>query len=152
MRFYLILSLVLSIILPIVILPVNWGTSYPLPKVFENVRLFLGNTPSFQKNPLTIDNQQIIGFDIRHLIYSVMVFIYVAGVIYKMGKLVWNLNLIVRYIKQNQITIEENYRVVRISNSIPPFSFLNFIFLSTNYKNLSTSDLQQITYSSISYN
>ena len=144
MRFYLILSLVLSIILPIVILPVNWGTSYPLPKVFENVRLFLGNTPSFQKNPLTTDNQQIIGFDIRHLIYSVMVFIYVAGVIYKMGILVWNLNLIIRYIKQNPITIEENYRVVRISNSIPPFSFLNFIFISTNYKNLSTSDLQQI--------
>jgi len=73
-----------------------------------------------------------------------MVFIYIAGVIYKMGKLVWNLNLIARCIKQNPVTSEENYRLVRISESIPPFSFLNCIFLSANYKNLSASDLQQI--------
>ncbi len=144
MRFYLILSLVLSIILPVIILPVNWATSYPIPKVLDNMRLIFGNTSGFQKNALTTDNQQITGFDVRNLIYSALVFIYVAGVIYKMGKLAWNLNLIARYIRQNPVDSEENYRLVRISESIPPFSFLNYVFLSENYKSLSASDLQQI--------
>jgi hypothetical protein len=144
MRFYLMLSLVLSITLPIIILPVNWRASSFLPGIFNNLSLIQGNSSGYQDGLSASNNQQGGGINIQNLIYSALLIIYIAGVLYKMGTLVWNLTLIGGYIKQNPITSEENYRVVRINDSIPPFSFLNFIFLSANYKNISATDLQQI--------
>jgi len=141
MRFYLIISLILSMILPEIVIPVNWGSSHQLSILIGNLNIFQGNIQNYS---IAINNQPHGVIDFRHLIYIGLILVYVIGVVFKTGLFSRNLMTIINYIKRNPRIKDENHWLVRVNEEIPPFSFLNFIFISSNYQNLSNSELNQI--------
>lgn len=141
MRFYLIISLILSLFLPEIVIPVNWGSSHQLPILIGNLNIFQG---SIQNYSIATNIQPNGVIDFRHLIYIVLILVYLIGVIVKAGLFSRNLMTIINYIKRNTRIKDENHWLVRVNEEIPPFSFLNFIFVSSNYQNLSNSELSQI--------
>ena len=128
-------------ILPKIVIPVNWGSSHQLPILIGNLNLFQGN---FQNYSIAPNSQPHGVIDIRHLIYVGLIIVYVIGVVFKTGLFSRNLMTIINYIKRNPKIKDENHWLVRVNEEIPPFSFLNFIFISSNYQNLSNSELNQI--------
>lgn len=141
MRFYLIISLILSMILPVIVIPINWVDPHQLPILTGNFNLFQGN---FQNYSIATNSQPNGVTDFRHLIYIGLILVYMTGVVFKTGLFSRNLMTIINYIKRNPKIKNENYWLVRVNEEIPPFSFLNFIFVSSNYQNLSNSELNQI--------
>lgn len=146
MRVYLLISVVLSLILPVLIIPIQWNSSIQTSDLFFNSVLLQSNHSGLDlTNKSLINNTQSSGpIDIRQLIFYGVLFIYFVGLVYKASIFVWNLKSIHKCVKQNFKSREGNYWLVNLKDEMPPFSFLNYIFLTTNYKSLSVNDLQQI--------
>lgn len=128
-------------ILPEIVIPVNWGSSHQLSILIGNLNLFQGNIQNYS---IATNSQPHGVIDFRHLIYIGLILVYVIGVVFKTGLFSRNLMTIINYIKRNPRIKDENHWLVRVNEEIPPFSFLNFIFISSNYQNLSNSELNQI--------
>ena len=146
MRVYLLISVVLSLILPVLIIPIQWNSSIQTSDLFFNSVLLQSNHSGLDlTNKSLINNTQSSGpIDIRQLIFYGLLFIYFVGLVYKASIFVWNLKSIHKCVKQNFKSREGNYWLVNLKDEMPPFSFLNYIFLTSNYKSLSVNDLQQI--------
>lgn len=128
-------------ILPEIIIPVNWGSSHQLPILIANLNLFQGNIQNYS---IATNSQPHGVIDFHYLIYIGLILVYVTGVVLKAGLFSRNLMTIINYIKRNTRIKDENQWLVRVNEKIPPFSFLNFIFISSDYQNLSNSELNQV--------
>jgi beta-lactamase regulating signal transducer with metallopeptidase domain len=145
MRGYLLSSLVLSTVLPLVKIPAHWVESI--------IGLSVDNVP-FQINVLipylintskTAESVQIAPSS-NPLIFILtgLSIIYILGAIYKTILLFGNINKILNLIKKNGKKKEGSYVLVDTDIDLPAFSFFNFIFVNKDFKNLTNDDILRI--------
>lgn len=142
MRFYLLASMALSLILPLIIIPVEWSAGLipadPFPHPFlmptERAATAVANhTPDLiRADPGTSMLRMFLFFAFA---------IYMTGVVYRSCLLVKNLMKMNDLIKRSSKVKEENYWVVCLKSELPAFSFFNYIFINNTYKNLSSDEL-----------
>ena len=146
MRFYLLVSVTLSVILPILIIPIHWSTSILPSNLFNNPKLLLGNQPEEYFGGQTIlNNLSTVGSsDIRQGIMVVLFVAYIMGLLYRAYNFAKNLRSIQNCIKQNPKVRDGGFWFVDLNETMPPFSFFNYIFIANSYQSLSTTEFQRI--------
>lgn len=146
MRGYLLLSLSLSIILPLIKIPGQWSHSLLGNGPFDKPFLITNLNPLMILPPNTIESgtQASSGSDVWASLIFVLSAVYFTGAFYKSIILFRNLLQISESIKNNPKHREGKYWIVSADNNVAAFSFLNFIFISRNVTNLTSLELQQI--------
>ena len=145
MRFYLLASTALSLILPFIILPMEWSGKLIRTDLFPDtflVQTIQTPTTVVNQNPTII--QANSGISPLEMILLTAFIVYVIGVIYKSYLFVKNLIKINVLIKKSAKVKEENYWIVCLKSEVAAFSFFNYIFINNTYKNLSSDELQVI--------
>ena len=145
MRFYILVSMALSLILPLIIIPIEWSAKLIPINSFPNT--FLVQTKQTVSNVVN-NNPNLInsnsGISILKMISFIAFIVYMIGIIYKFYLLVKNLIKMNDFIKKNTKVKEENYWIVCLKSEIPAFSFFNYIFINNSYKDLSSNELNII--------
>jgi beta-lactamase regulating signal transducer with metallopeptidase domain len=140
MRVYLLVSVILSLILPLIIIPINWRSSLSDSDLYNNYRLIFGN----QLNSFS-SSQSINSGTVKQQLLPILILgFYVIGLLYKSFNFVRNLRSIRTCIKQNPKEKDGKYWLVNLTTTMPPFSFFNYIFISNSCQNLSPDELQRI--------
>ncbi len=141
MRVYLLISVLLSLVLPLIIIPIHWRSSISHSDLYNNYRLIFGNQLNGFSNAQSINNS---GIDRQQLLLILIIGLYVIGLLYKSYNLARNLQTIRTCIKQNPKVRDGGYWFVNLNNIMPPFTFFNYIFITNSYQNLSSDELQRI--------
>ena len=146
MRGYLLSSIVLSILLPLIKIPGQWSYS-----IFGNVLL---NKPLSLNliNPLTAFTPKTIEQGMQSsnqtTIWSSLIIIlsviYFSGICYNSYKLFRNLLQIRESIRRNSKYREGKYWIIRSDNEATAYSFLNYIFITGDNKIITPDEIQQI--------
>jgi beta-lactamase regulating signal transducer with metallopeptidase domain len=145
MRYYLIACAGLSLILPLIHIPVRWGSPVNISDLLSYSRLIPGVMQNNGSDSgLVAASQTASVTGAKSIVLMLLMLTYLSGVIIKSILLFLNLKGIHRLIKKNPKQREGNYWIVDIDNSIPAFSFLNYIFLNRNFKKLSPSELLKV--------
>jgi len=146
MRGYILSSLVLSIILPLIKIPGQWSQSLVGNGLFDKPFLITNLNPLMRLSPNTIESgtQAGSGSDVWASLIFVLSAVYLTGAFYKSIILFRNLRQINESIKNNPKHKEGKYWIVSPENSVAAFSFLNFIFLGRNVTTLTSEEIQQI--------
>lgn len=146
MRGYLLSGLVLSIILPLIKIPGQWshlllGNALPDKPLSLNIM-----DPLMIFTPKSIDESMKASSQLNswESLIFVLSAIYFIGVLVKSVSLFRNLIQIREYIRQSPKHKEGKYWIVNTNKDVAAFSFLNFIFINGDYKNLTKIELQQI--------
>jgi hypothetical protein len=144
MRFYLISSLVLSLIVPVI--PIQWETTLvPAGSLTDLLPAFIDHTINTPLNNAITDPTRIhSGFSMSLLVIYGLLILYLLGAIYKGYLLARNLKKIMGVIKTNRKVKEANYWIVSLNGQIPAFSFFNYIFINEGFKDLSEKELRII--------
>ena len=124
-RFYLLCALVASAILPIVNFELPTEAIIPFQK--EVISLAESNLSAahFEEDLDTLpSNQSFINFE------SVIVGIYLLGVLFMLWRYFSNLDQLSSRIKGSKLINKKSYQLVLMKEQERPFSFLNFIFLN----------------------
>jgi beta-lactamase regulating signal transducer with metallopeptidase domain len=139
-------SVVLSLILPVITVPIQWHSHLTFVEPFANTFSLQANQPDSiitgksQLNPI----QTYSGINAQLVLLYSFFLAYIIGLAYKVFGFARNLKTIHQFIKQNPKEKENNYWIIRLTNEMPAFSFFNYIFINDNYKNLANKDLQLI--------
>ncbi len=146
MRIYLLISITLSLILPILIIPIHWGSSVLPANLFNNLNFISGNQPEEYTSGQTILNNLRTGGsnDLLQGIIAVLIFAYIIGLLYNAYNFAKNLRSIRSCIKQNPKVRDGEFWFVDLNETMPPFSFFNYIFIANSYQSLAPVDLQRI--------
>ena len=96
MRIYLLISVTLSLILPILIIPIHWSTSILPSDLFNNPKFLLGNQPEEYFGGQTIlNNLGTVGSNnLRQGIIAVLIVTYIIGLLYNAYNFTKNLRSI----------------------------------------------------------
>lgn len=144
-RFYLLASVILSLVLPFIIIPIQWHSRVISIEPFTNVFWQLNQPDAIiTGKPQLGSIQTYSGINVLLVIFYGLFLAYLVGLTFKALGFVRNLITIQKFIKQNPKEKENNYWIIRLKNEMPAFSFFNFIFINENYKNLAHTDLQLI--------
>jgi hypothetical protein len=146
MRIYLLVSVILSLILPLVILPVQWNSSIHTVNLFNASGFFTANKSAGYYNGDSLSEaagNNIIDYLLRG-VFVVITVVYISGVIYKAYNFYTNLRSIQKCINQNPNVREGRFWLVDLKQQVPPFSFFNYIFISNSYQGLQADELQRI--------
>lgn len=138
MRFYLLVSMVLSLILPLITIPIGWSAKL-VPTVTFLIETKQTATTVINSNQYLIPANS--GMSILKMTLFFAFIVYILGIISKSYFLIRNLMKINALIKKSFKVKEGNYWIVYLKNEIPAFSFLNYIFINYNYKDLSSEEL-----------
>lgn len=146
LRFYLMASLVLSLILPLLIIPINWNSNLQTSSLFSSIDFSPGNQsgPILDKYTLPLSGQQGQPINVLQGLLYIIISVYGVGLVLMTSRFVRKLISIHRLISQNPKERDGNFWIVDLKNDMPPFSFFNYIFLSSNSESLSTDDFQRI--------
>jgi hypothetical protein len=146
MRFYMIATVSLSLILPLIIIPVQWNSSLNIQDLIGNPYLFTTGQPQ-----TAVSNEHLLysgwpGSEIKlwPAVFTVLMAVYFSGAAFKLWSVVRNLRIIKKCISCNPKVREENYWIVNLQNEIPAFSFMSYIFINKDFRNLSDNELQRI--------
>jgi hypothetical protein len=137
---------ILSLILPVIVIPIQWHSNLTSIEPFAKTFLLQVNQPDAiitvksQLNPI----QTYSGINVQSVLFYGFFLAYIIGLTYKVFGFARNLSAIQQFIKQNPKERENNYWIIRLKNEMPAFSFFNFIFINENYKNFANTDLQVI--------
>jgi hypothetical protein len=146
MRIYLLISLILSLILPLLILPIHWSNSiHPLSHL-SNFSFLIGNQSLgySEGQPLSPDFGYNRDSNLQLRMIIPLMTVYIVGLLYKAFSLTRNLRSIQKCVKQNPKIREGRFWYVNLNEKIPPFSFFNYIFITSSYQKLSADELQRI--------
>lgn len=146
MRAYLLLSLLLSIALPLITLPGGWFHSLPGSESVSrplNLAFLSPDSASysgFYKNA-SLESAQVS-------FWSIMLValwgLYVGIALLRLYQLAKKLNGIHRSIRQKQKVKRGRFWLIQLESQVPACSFLNYIFLNKNQACLSTSEREKI--------
>lgn len=146
MRYYLLASMALSVILPFMIIPVEWSARLIPADSLPNTVLMQPEqaaTTTIVNNHPTL-TQVDSGTSILTVVLFIAFIAYMIGAIYKTYLFARSLKRIHELIKKSAKVKEENYWVVSLKSEMPAFSFFNYVFMNSTYKNLSPRELQVI--------
>jgi hypothetical protein len=141
MRVYLLICVTLSLVLPLIIIPIHWRSSIILSDLFNSYNLFSGNQPDGYSSAQSLNNRSI---DRQQGLIILVIALYIIGLLYKAYNFAKNLRSIQNCIKQNSKVRDGGYWFVDLDEIVPPFSFFNYIFITNSYQSLSPDDLQRI--------
>lgn len=146
MRFYLLVSVLLSLFLPLLILPIQWNSSVQTTNLFANSGLLMDFKSSgyYDIQSLINDPGNNIGAVLLQGLIFVLITIYILGLLYKAHCFVRNLKSIQNCVKFNPKVREGRFWLVDLNEKVPPFSFFNYIFIANSYQKLSVDELQRI--------
>ena len=153
MRIYLLSSVVLSLSLPFLILPIRWDISIRPSFLWVNFNLLSGNHPgdNVVSDSVFQNIQHYKGIGLFQFMAGLLLIIYSIGLIFKTYSFIRSVIVLNKYISRNPKRREGNFWYVELNDQIPPFSFFNYIFLNKRLHFLSDSDLQQIKEHEISH-
>jgi hypothetical protein len=141
MRIYLLISVTLSLILPLLIIPIHWNSSVIPSALFDNYNFLSGNQPEGFSGTQSLNNR---GINIQQGLIILFLALYLMGLVYNTFNFVRNLRCIQNCIKLNPKVRDDGFWFVELNETMPPFSFFNYIFISSSCQNLSAADLQRI--------
>jgi len=146
MRIYLLISVILSLILPLVIIPVHWNSSIHTADLFKIPGFLTGNQPdgSYDSQSSSVDSRNNTGAVLFQGMIIILIAAYIIGLLYKTSNFARNLRSIQKCIKQNPKVREGRFWLVDLDEKVPPFSFFNYIFITSSYHKLSADELQRI--------
>jgi hypothetical protein len=146
MRIYLLISVILSLILPLVIIPIQWNSSIHTASLFNNSSFLTGNISAgyYEGQALSNDSRNNIGAILLQGMIILLIAVYIFGLLYKVYNFARNLRSIQKCIKQNPKVREGRFWLVDLNEKVPPFSFFNYIFITNSYQKLSADELQRI--------
>jgi hypothetical protein len=146
MRIYLLISVILSLILPLLILPIHWRTSFPPFINLKNFNFLTDAQPSgySEGQPLSsgFRNNLSSNFQVGMIILAIAA--YIIGLLYKIFNFGKNLRSIEKCIKQNPKVRDGRFWLVELIDKVPPFSFFNYIFITNSCQILPEDDLLRI--------
>ena len=146
MRIYLLISLILSLILPLLILPIHWRNSIHPSVNLNNFSFLAGNQPGgySEGQPVSGDFRNMLGsyFQVGLIVLAIAAYIIVS--FYKALNFGRNLRSIGKCIKQNPKVRDGRFWIVELIDKVPPFSFFNYIFITNTCQRLPVDDLQRI--------
>lgn len=145
MRIYLLSSVILSLILPLLILPVHWITSIHPFNQFNNFN-FLPDLQhgGYSEGQPSSDFRNSSGSFLKPVMIIMAITVCLAGILYKAYYFAMNLRSIQKCIKQNPKVREDRFWLLYLNDKVPPFSFFNYIFIANSCKSLPEVDLQRI--------
>jgi hypothetical protein len=141
MRACLLISVILSLVLPLIIIPIHWQSSISDSDLYNNYRLIFGDQLNAFSGSQSINNG---GIARQQLLPILIVGLYAIGLLYKFYNFAWNLRSIRTCIRQSPKVRDGGYWFVNLNNVMPPFSFFNYIFITNSCRNLSAVELQRI--------
>ena len=146
MRMYLLISVMLSLILPLVIIPVQWNSSFHTADLFNYSSFLTGNKSAgfYEGQSLSGDSVNNTGAVLLQGIIILLIVVYLSGLLYKAFNFTRNLRSIQKCIKQNPKVREGRFWLVDLNEKVPPFSFFNYIFITKSSQKLSADELQRI--------
>jgi len=146
MRGYLLSSVALSILLPLVKIPGQWSYSIFGNGLLDKPLSLIMLKPVTIFTPNAIDPAMQINDHPNNWISLIIVLsvIYFAGVFYKSILLFRNLLQIRSSILKNAKHKEGKYWMINAGNKIAAFSFLNYIFIASDNTKLTKEELLQI--------
>lgn len=147
MRMYLLVGLGISIVLPLIDIPIQWHLPFLPRESFANSFLLKENLAESMDVNLTKVNptHENSNLPLQFIILYCFLTIYIAGLVYKAYAFARNLKLIHGFIKQNPKEKRDQYWIVKFDSQMPAFSFFNYIFINYKYKNVSSDDIHVIT-------
>ena len=146
MRIYLLSSVILSFILPLLILPIKWNSSINHSDLFNISNFLTGNQADGYYGSQTFinDHGNNKASYIQQGIILLLFAAYITGLLHKTYNFVRNIRSIRNCIRQNAKVREGRFWFVELNEKVPPFSFFNYIFIANSYQSLSADDLQRI--------
>ena len=128
-RWFLLVSVSFSAILPILHIPFYAPQATVLPEVTVTPYINLLSSVTIYGTALTHGAEQFV------LNYSMLGYVYLLGVVIFAGIFLLRIYQIIRLIAQNRVVSEGKIRLVILDREISPFSFLNYIFVSRDLQN-----------------
>lgn len=125
-RWFLLVSVVFSAILPLLHIPFYAPQPNMLAEVTVTPYVNLLSTVTIYGADITQGAERFV------LNYSIFGYIYLAGVVFLSIKLLIQLGMILRLIVSNEVIAEGKAKLVFLDRELSPFSFLNYIFVSRN--------------------
>lgn len=132
--------------------PDYYQTSSELPAKaeFENPEILLPDNQKYRNTEIV--NHQISGVikktqNITHKsqntnLIVIVIFIYTLGVIFFLFRLGYLIRWLNRIIRNNDIQVLQNIRIINLKENMPPFSFFRFVFINNN--ELKRNEYEQI--------
>ncbi len=127
-RWFLLVSVVFSAVLPLLHIPFYTPQPTMLAEVTVTPYVNLLSTITVYGTDITTGAERFV------LSYSILGYIYLAGVVFFAIKLLVQLGMIVRLIVSNEVTNNGKNKLVILNRELSPFSFLNYIFVSRNLR------------------
>jgi TonB family protein len=128
-RWFLLVSIGFSAILPLLHIPFYTPQPTVLAEVTVTPYVNLLSTITVYGAGFTQGAEKFV------LSYSVLGYIYLAGVAFFVIKLFIQLFLIISLVAQNKVIPDGKMKLVVLDRELSPFSFLNYIFVSKNLQN-----------------
>jgi len=125
-RWFLLVSVVFSAVLPLLHIPFYTAQPTMLAEVTVTPYVNLLSTVTIYGADITQGAEQFV------LSYSILGYVYILGVAFFAFKLLVQLGMIVRLIVLNEVITEGKNKMVFLDRELSPFSFLNYIFVSRN--------------------
>ena len=146
MRIYLLISVILSLILPLVIIPIQWNSSIHTATLFNYSSFLTGNKSAgyYEGQSLSKDSRNNISAILLQGMIILLTAVYIFVLLHKAYNFARNLRSIQKCIKQNSKVREGRFWLVDLNEKVPPFSFFNYIFITNSYQELSADELQRI--------
>ena len=146
MRIYLLISVILSLVLPLVIIPIQWNSSIHSASLFKYSSFLTGNKSAGynEAQSLSNDSGNSIGAILLQGMIILLIAVYIVGLLYKAFNFARNLRSIQKCIKQNPKVRDGRFWLIDLNEKVPPFSFFKYIFISNSYQKLSEDELQRI--------
>ena len=127
-RWFLLVSVVFSAVLPLLHIPFYAPQPTMLAEVTVTPYVNLLSTVTIYGADITQGAERFV------LSYSILGYIYLAGVIFLSIKLLIQLGMILRLVVSNEVIAEGKTKLVFLDRELSPFSFLNYIFVSRNFR------------------
>lgn len=125
-RWFLLVSIVFSAVLPLLHIPFYAPQPTLLAEVKVTPYVNLLSAVTVYGSAITSGAEQIV------LTYGLLGYLYVTGVFVFLGIFLLRILQIIRIISKHRIVVEGKIRFVVLDKEITPFSFLNYIFVGNN--------------------
>lgn len=148
MRIYLLTSLALGLLLPLITLPISiYGSfteSESIGAIF-NMPIFTADTEIFPQNSgnVSIESSKLNTWSL--LSYG-LISLYMSGVIYKLFQLTKKLLHIRNSIRNSQRVKRDRLWFIYLENGSPAYSFFNYVFINKQLERLSSDELEKICF------
>lgn len=128
-RFYLLFGAILSLFLPLLEFQIFTNSNNTLSQTLQTVTI--------GTNQLNYQIEQGISA------YQILVWVYLIGFVFALGRFAWQMTHILKFILKSDIKVCRGYKMIETGGKLPTFSFFNYLFWD-NTKELSEEEADKI--------